>query len=242
MPNKALYTVDAVLRILFVAVGLISHRPLGAQSPELQARVQGVMRAAAKNKQALTRLTWVEQITISLRGEPRKQEHFQARLGPDGQPQEASLDAPAAPPGEGRRRAPKEHAMAKKTEEIQEYTGQMKSLAQKYLPPENDRLQQAWDRGDITPGTLPGSLNELELVIRNYLKPQDSMTLVVDETQEQILRIQVASYLDGPKDAMNLTVQFIHLPGGSNQISNTVIDGPSKQLDVAIQNSNYQHI
>ena len=132
--------------------------------------------------------------------------------------------------------------MAKKTEELQEYTGQMKSLAQQYLPPEKDRLQQAWDRGDITPGTLAGSLNELQLIVRNYLKPQDSMTLVVDETQKQLLSIQIASYLDGPKDAMNLMVQFVHLPGGSNQISDTVIDGASKQLDVAIQNSNYQHI
>ena len=51
--------------------------------------------AAAKNKQAMAQYTWVEQINISLKGEQKKQEHFQVRLGPDGKPQKTSLDPPA---------------------------------------------------------------------------------------------------------------------------------------------------
>ena len=41
---------------------------------------------------------------------------------------------------------------------------------------------------------------------------------------------------------MNLTVQFSHLPKGTNHVSNLVINGVSKQLSIAIQNSNYQHL
>jgi hypothetical protein len=41
---------------------------------------------------------------------------------------------------------------------------------------------------------------------------------------------------------MNLTVQFSRLPKGTNHVSNLVINGVSKQLSVAIQNSNYQHL
>jgi hypothetical protein len=52
-----------------------------------------------------------------------------------------------------------------------------------------------------------------------------------------------ATYVGSPiKDAMNLTVQFSRLPKGTNHVSNLVINGVSKQLSVAIQNSNYQHL
>jgi hypothetical protein len=68
------------------------------------------------------------------------------------------------------------------------------------------------------------------------------MTLVIDGTQKELLWIQIASYMDDPKDAMNLTVQFSRLPEGTNHVSNLVINGVSKQLSIAIQNWNYQHL
>ena len=68
------------------------------------------------------------------------------------------------------------------------------------------------------------------------------MALVIDRTQKELLRIQIASYMDDPKDAMNLTVQFSRLPEGTNHVSNLVINGVVKQLSIAIQNSNYQHL
>jgi hypothetical protein len=68
------------------------------------------------------------------------------------------------------------------------------------------------------------------------------MTLVIDKTQKELLRLQIASYMDDPKDAMNLTVQFSRLPDGPNHVSSMVIDGVSKQLNIATQNSNYQHL
>ena len=54
-----------------------------------------------ENKQSLAQYTWVEQVTISLKGEQKKQEHFQVRLGPDGKPQKTSLDPPPEPPSGG---------------------------------------------------------------------------------------------------------------------------------------------
>jgi len=68
------------------------------------------------------------------------------------------------------------------------------------------------------------------------------MTLLFDKSKKQLLSLKVASYMDDPKDAMNLTVQFDRLPDGTNHVSRTVIDGVSKQLNIAIQNSNYQHL
>jgi len=52
----------------------------------------------------------------------------------------------------------------------------MKALAQQYVPPDKDLLQQAYAKGNITLGPAAGNSNELQLIIHNYLKPQDSMT------------------------------------------------------------------
>jgi len=212
-----------------------------AQNPELQQRVAEVKESAAKNKQTLASYSWTETVTISLKGEQKKQEHFQVRLGPDLKPQKTSMDPPtdtSAPSG-GRL---KKHVVEKKKEEYKDYADQMKALAQQYVPPDKDLLQQAYAKGNITLGPSAGAPNELQLVIHNYLKPQDSMTLVFDKTQKAVLQVKISSYMDDPKDAMNLTVQFSRLPDGTNHVSNLVIDGVSKQLNIAIQNSNYQHV
>lgn len=213
--------------------------PANAQNPEVQQHVSDIKQSMAKNKQALASYTWNEQVTISLKGEEKKQEHFQVRLGPDLKPQKTSLDPPAEPPSGGRL---KKHVIAKKTEEYKEYADQMKALAQQYVPPDKDLLEQARAQGNITLGQTGGAPNEVQLIIHNYLKPGDSMTLVFDKTQKELLRLRIASYMDDPKDVMNLTVVFGHLPDGTNHVSSLVIDGVSKQLNIAIQNANYQHV
>ncbi len=211
-----------------------------AQGQELQERVAEMKEASVKNKQQLAQYTWNEQVTISLKGEQKKQEHFQVRLGPDGKPQKTSLDPPADTEESGGRL--KRHVVAKKKEEYTDYANQMKALAQQYVPPDKDLLQQAFQQGNITLGSVPGMPNEAKLIIHNYIKPQDSMTLIFDKTQKQLLEVQIASYMDDPKDAVNFSVQFSRLPDGTNHVSGMTIDGVSKQLNIAIQNSNYQHL
>ena len=233
------YALNATLpTALILLAGAGSLRPANAQNSELQQRVAEVKESSAKNRQALAAYTWNELVTISLKGQEKKQQHYQVRLGPDLKPQKVSLDPPPAPPSGGRL---KRHIVEKKTDEYTDYADQMKALAQQYVPPEGTLLQKALAQGNILIGPT-GVPNEVQLVIHNYLKPQDSMTLIFDKSQEALVRVQIASYMDDPKDAMTLTVQFSRLPDGTNHISNLVIDGVSKQLNIAIQNSNYQHV
>jgi hypothetical protein len=228
----------ALLLILLAGAGFI--RFASAQSPELQQRVADIKEASAKNKQALMSYSWNELVTISLKGEQKKQEHFQVRLGPDGKAQKTSLDAPAAAAPSGGRL--KQHVVAKKKEEYSDYADAMKALAEQYVPPSGDLLQQAYAQGNITLGPTAGAPNEVQLVIHNYLKPQDSMTLVFDKEQKALLSVQISSYMSDPKDAMTLKVTFSRLPDGTNHVASVVMDGVSKQLNIATQNSNYQHV
>lgn len=226
----------ALLVLLFSAASLPLAR---AQNPELQQRVAEVKEAAVKNKQALAQYTWVEQINISLKGELKKQERFQVRLGPDGKPQKTSLDPPPEEPSGGRL---KKHIVEKKKEEYKEYADKMKTLAQQYVPPEKDLLEQAYQQGNILIGPVAGNPEVVQLVIKNYLKPGDSMTLMFDKAQKALAQVQIASYMDDPKDAMTLKVTFTREPNGLSHVSGVVIDGASKQLNVATQNSDYQHL
>jgi hypothetical protein len=238
MKNARLNPTSLLLPLLILSSGMVLTRTANAQNPELQQQVSSVQQSMAKNKQALASYTWNEQVTISLKGEEKKQEHFQVRLGPDLKPQKTSLDPPPDPPSGGRL---KKHIVAKKTEEYQDYANQMKALAQQYVPPDKDLLQQAFAQENISLGAA-GAPGEIQLVVHNYLKSGDSMIMVFDKTQKELLRIQIASYMDDPKDAMNLIVGFTRLPDGTSHVSNLAIDGVSKQLNIAIQNANYQHV
>jgi hypothetical protein len=228
-----------LLALPVLLAGAVFICPANAQNPEVQQRVSDVQQSMAKNKQALASYSWNETVTISLKGEEKKQEHFQVRLGPDLKPQKTSLDPPPAPPSGGRL---KRHVVEKKTEEYQQYADQVKALAQQYVPPDGAMLQQSYAQGNVSLSEVPGAPSQIQLIIHNYLKPGDSMTLVFDKTQKELLGIQIASYMDDPKDAMNLTVQFGRLPDGTNHVSSMVVNGVSKQLNVAIQNANYQHV
>ena len=215
-----------------------------AQNPELQEKVAAIKQAAAQNKQELAQYTWVEQVTISLKGEQKKQEHFQIRLGPDGKPQKTSLDAPSQPSSDsgGRKGRLKQHVVEKKTEEYKDYADQIKALIQQYIPPDKEMLQRAFQQGNITLGGEPDSSGEYSLVISNYVRPGDEMSLVIDREQKTLTSVSISSYLNDPKDAVNVSAQFAALPGGPNHVSTETINGVSKQLTIAILNSNYQKL
>ncbi|HEX8814044.1 MAG TPA: hypothetical protein VF753_00940 [Terriglobales bacterium] len=222
-----------------LALSILSPVKLVAQNPDMQQKVADLKEAMAKNKQMLAQYTWTETTTISLKGEQKKQEHYQVRLGPDGKEQKTPLDAqePPPPPSGGRL---KQHVVAKKKEEFKEYADQIKELVKQYLPPDKDMIEQAKQKGNISmsPGAGEG---QFSLVFVNYVKQGDKMTFTIDKAQKGITGITVNSYLGtDPKDAVNVNVQFASIPGGPNHIASEAIEGVSKQLNIAVENSNYQ--
>jgi len=130
----------------------------------------------------------------------------------------------------------------KKTEEYQEYAQSIKTLIQQYVPPDKDMLQQAYQAGNIMVGPQPGVPGQYRVVISNYIKQGDNMTLVMDKTQKDLVSVSISTYLSDPSDAVNVNVQFTALPGGPNHVSAETINGVSKHLTIAVQNSNYQHL
>lgn len=235
------------LYALVLPFGICPCVPL-AQLAELQQSLAEVKQAAAANKQALAQYTWTETVTISVKGEQKKQEHFQVRLGPDGKPQKQSLDPapqPAAQGNEGGGRRGgrlKERVVEKKTDEYKDYADQIKGLIQQYVPPDKEMLEQAAQKGNIALSPAPGGDGQYRLAVKSYIKQGDNMTLLFDKARKGLAGITITTYLDDPKDAVNVTVNFTSEPGGLNHVASQTIDGVSKQLTIAIQNSNYQRL
>lgn len=226
-----------LLTAAIVAVSLPA-RPAAAQDPQLQQRLAEVKESAAKNKQALGQYSWQQQETIAIKGDVKDTKFFQVRLGPDGKPQKVEMENLPQSSG-GRQHGLAHHVKEKKGEEYKEYGQQIGALAQQYAQPDPERLQQAFQQGNVLMGS-GGAPGEVKLVITNYIKPNDKVTLTFNQQAKAIQSLDVATYLNDPKDAVNIGAQFSRLPDGTNHVETMQMNGVSKQLLVTTKNSNYQ--
>ncbi len=215
---------------------------LRAQTPELQQKLAEVKDSMTVNKMLLAQYTWMEQDIISIKGEQKKEELYNVRLGPDGKPQKTPVDPSSVSDDERKRRGLRGRIIERKTEEYKEYGEQIKSLVQQYVPPEKEMLQQAYQQGNVMIGPVGGAPGEYRLVITNYVKQGDKMTLAMSKTLKALVSLSISSYLSDPKNAVNVSVQFSKIPNGPNHVTTETINGVSKKLTIEILNTNYQHM
>jgi hypothetical protein len=242
LSETLLATFGAALIVLFLlAAGrAASQNPAqnpGGQGPELQQRLAEVKQSAAQNKEALSHYSWQEQEQIAIKGSVKDTKIYQVHLGPDGKPVKAAAEDMPQSSG-GRQRGLAHHVKEKKGEEYKEYGQQIGALAQQYAQPDPERLQQAFQQGNVMLGS-GGAPGEVKMVIKNYVKPNDQVTLIFSQQAKAIQSLQIQSYLNDPKDAVTIAAQYSQLPDGTNHVSTMQINGISKNLTITTQNSDY---
>lgn len=204
-----------------------------AQNSELQQRVSEIKQSMSLNKQALAQYTWQEQQTVSVKGEVKKQELFQVQMGPNGQPQKTNLDPDEQ--SRGRKHGIKHRIK----EDYEDYGKEMADLAQSYAQPDPGKLQYLYEQGNVLLGSA-GAPNDVKIVVQGYVKQGDSVTIIFDKSQQLIRSFQISSYLDNPQDVVTIAAQYAQLPNGPNHVASTQVNGESKQMTVAMVNTNYQ--
>jgi hypothetical protein len=207
------------------------------QNPQLQQRLAEFKQAAAANKQALSQYTWQEKQTVSVKGQVKKESLYQVRLGPSGQQQKTPIMSTPESSGGGGGGPLRHHIEEKKKGEFEQYAQQVGELAHSYSQPNPQLLEQAFERGDVS--AAPAGPGEFELIVRNYLKPNDSVRYLFNRDQHAIQRVEVSSYLTQPGDAVTMDVRFATLPDGTNHVASSTINGVSKQLVVQNVNTDY---
>ena len=133
----------------------------------------------------------------------------------------------------------KQKVIANKKEEMKDYMGDVKGLLAKYVPPNPQSMQQAFQSGkaSLSPNASSGVT---QLVFKDYAQAGDQMTLSFDMATKKISSVNVNTYLDDPKDAVTLAIQFASLPDSTNYVQQTVLDATAKKLVVTTTNSDYK--
>jgi hypothetical protein len=227
---------------LFIAAAVLAALvPALAQTPgggggELQQKMAAIKQAVAENQQRLRKYQWVETVQLTLNGDPKPAKTSQCQYGPDGTVQKTPMGPPPQAPSGGRM---KQRIIEKKKEEMQEYMGQVKNVLGMYVPPDPQKMAQAFQAGNASLNSAPGS-PVAQVVFKNYAQPGDQMTLSFDTTARKVTSLNVNTYMDNPKDVVTLTVQMASLPDGTNYVQQSVLDATAKKLLVTTTNSNYQ--
>jgi len=230
----------AVSVIAIMCLAISSFAQAGGGSPELQQKVEALKQAAAANKQRLMQYQWVETTVLTYKGEDKPPKQDLCRYGPNGQVQKVPIGQQQPQQQQsGRQRRLKEHVVEKKTEEMQDYMQQVKSVISLYVPPDPQRMQKAFQEHNVS--IQPGG-GVAQLVFKNYAQPGDQMTIAFDTAAKKIQSIDVNSYVGDPKDSISLAAQMASLPDGTNYVSQTVLNAPSKNVKVTTTNSQYSKI
>jgi hypothetical protein len=218
------------------AVALAATIPALPQNPELQQKLAAVKAVAAENKQQLRQYQWTETIQLTLKGDAKPPSESLCQYGQDGQVHKTPIGAPPPEPTGGRM---KQKIIAKKKAEIKEYMDQVKGLLSMYVPPDPQRMENAYQAGKFSLNPVPGAMN---LVFTDYAQPGDRMTVTFDTTAKKITSLDVNTYMGETKDVVTLHVQMANLPNGPNYAQQTVLKATAKELDVTTTNSNYQKL
>jgi hypothetical protein len=217
-------------------VVLAAYIPAFAQNSELQQKLAGVEQAMAENRQRLQQYQWIEKTQLNLKGDPKPQSQTLCQYGPGGQVQKTPIGPPPQQPSGGRL---KQRVIAKKKEEMQDYMGDVKGLLTMYVPPDAQKMEQAYQAGKLSLNPAGGIVN---LVFRDYAQRGDQMTLTFDQATRKVISLDVNTYMGEAKDAVTLHVQMSSLPDGTNYVQQSVLNASAKQLVVTTSNSNYQRM
>lgn len=218
-----------------------------ASNEELQQKAAAAKEAAARNQQALRAYSWIAKTELSLKGEVKNTKIESCQYGPDGKVQKTELSEPPAPAEEssgrrgrrGRGRV-KEKIVAKKTGEMKEELQAAAALVHSYVPPTGEKIQAVIAAGHVSMSQAGPGASAVKFA--DYEKSGDALTLTFDSETKALTHVAVDTWLDEATNKVTLDVTFQSLPDGTNYAAATVLGIPEKQIQVDIENSNYQKV
>jgi hypothetical protein len=222
--------------VIIAAIALVASVASIAQNGEVQQKLAAAKQAAAENKQRLRQYQWTETTQLTLKGDAKPATEKLCQYGPDGQIQKTPIGPPPEQPSGGRL---KQRIVEKKKAEMVDYMDDVKGVLSMYVPPDPDKMQQAYQAGKLSLNPAGGVVN---LIFTDYAQPGDRMTLVFNPAIKKIISLSINTYMGQAKDAVTLQVQMAGLPDGTGYPQQTILNATAKELVVTTTNSNYQKL
>ena len=240
MTKQSRFALQLILTTAALTISFCTPTAFAQGGGDTQEKVAFVKQSIADNQKRLHQYQWIETMQLALKGEPKPPKQNLCSYGPDGKVQKTPI-AESQPQESGRQGRLKKHVIEKKTDEMKDYMAQVKGLLALYVPPSGERIEAARGAGNVSVGAPPGS-DAVQLIFKNYAQPGDQMTLTFNTAAKKIQQININTYLDDPKDAVTLAVNFASLPDGTNYVQQTVLDATAKKIQVTTTNANYQKL
>ena len=228
-----------------LATVVTGHAQQPAATPgAAEDRVAAIKQSLQQGMAAIRRYQWVETTSISMKGEEKSRKQQTCLYGADGKVVKTPIGQPApqqqASSGGRRGGRLKQQIVENKKDEMKDYMETAAALIHQYVPPNPEQIQAAKEAGRIT--VNPQSGGTVRLVISQYLKPSDSLTIDLDPAANRIVALGVNSYLDTKEDAVTLAVQMTTLPDGALYAAQTTLDAKAKNVRVVIQNAGHRPV
>jgi len=210
---------------------------LGAQSETLQTHVAALKDSLTQSREQLKQYEWVETTVVLQNGEEKSTKQYRAHYGADGTVQKTLLEASPEKEGHGLRG----HIIEKKKEELTDYMQRAVDLVKLYVPPSSEKIQAVKNAGNALLTTVELG-RRVRLNFRNYQMPGDMLTIDLDPKSNRLLGAMVSTYLDDPKDAVELVIQFGSLPDGTTYPASVNLNAQAKKVTVQVTNADYRKV
>jgi hypothetical protein len=114
-------------------------------------------------------------------------------------------------------------------------------LIKQYVPPDPARIDAAKQAGklSVTPPDAKGMVN---VVIGDYLKPGDSVTIEVNAAADRLSGMAISTFTESAKDTVELKVSLGTFTDGTIYPATIHLDVAAQNLAVAIENSGYKQL
>jgi hypothetical protein len=208
-----------------------------AGNASAQQHLTELKQAMAANRGKLMKYQWVQSTEVSVKGKVRKDQQMECRYGADGKVVKTPIGVDASGQMQEAPRGIRGRIVAKKKEEMQDESEQLKALISNYAPPDPEMIKMTKQAGNASLNAAGGIVT---LSFANYYKPGDKISFGFDRAAKKLVSYDVNTYLDDPKnDIVTMTNRFASLPDGTNYLRQTVLNAKSKQIQITTTNSNY---
>ena len=219
--------------------GAATSRSIAPQGLD-PAQVAAAIRA---NAQALKAFVWQQRMQLQLKGETKKTTLNQMNYDFNGNLQKTLLSEQpspdsAPPPAGGRLRGRiKQKVVAKKKGEFKEMMEGIAALVKSYTELQPQQLQAALKQAAFSAGQ--GDMNgSVQIQMTNLLQRGDSLTIWIDQGALLFRRIAIVSSYD--QKPVTATANYAMLPSGQVYMAQAIVNYPSKQVVVELDNLNYR--
>jgi hypothetical protein len=191
------------LRSLVIAVLVLCPGVrLGAQAPSAAPsdHVAAIKESLQKSMAELREYQWVQTTVISIKGEEKSRTQDSCYYGADGSLQKTPI--PNEPESQAKEpRGIRGKIVEHKQEDISDSAKQAVALVKEYVPPDPARIQAAKEAGNLSV-VPPDSQGGAKVVIRNYLKTGDSITLQhLGEPDHRTVGLDLCRSIEGHGDS-----------------------------------------